>query len=150
MKSIGAAWTRCRTTLLCRISRKRPFRKYRSRSSSVCRTLRNVSSSKRQSRRRNKPCNIERQGRSFDETPALCAFQDRSRAAARRGGAICENQQDRWHGGSTSGSQCPISRGHRSRCFAPRTKDAVDARIPPTASSVGTGVEAVCAQIWKK
>ena len=35
-------------------------------------------------------------------------------------------------------------------CFARRTSDAVDARIPPTVLSVGTGVEAVCAQIWKK
>ena len=26
----------------------------------------------------------------------------------------------------------------------------MDARIPPTASFAGTGVEAVCAQIWKK
>ena len=31
-----------------------------------------------------------------------------------------------------------------------KTSDAVDARIPPTVLSVGTGVEAVCAQIWKK
>lgn len=77
------------------------------------------------------------------------AFRDRSRAEARRG-AICENQQDRWHGGSTSGSQCPISRGHRNRCFAPKTSDAVDARTPPTVLSAGTGVEAVCARIWKK
>ena len=48
------------------------------------------------------------------------------------------------------GSQCPISRGHRYRCFAPKTSDAADARIPPTVLSVGTGLEAVCAQIWKK
>lgn len=44
-----------------------------------------VSSSKRQSRHRNRHCNIEWQGRSFDETPAFLRFQDRSRAAARRG-----------------------------------------------------------------
>ena len=28
--------------------------------------------------------------------------------------------------------------------------DAADARTPPTVLSVGTGVDAVCAQIWKK
>ena len=38
-------------------------------------------------------------------------------------------------------------RSRRSRCFAPKTSDAVDARIPPTVLSAGTGVEAVCAQI---
>ena len=43
-----------------------------------------------------------------------------------------------------------LCRCRRSWCFAPRTKDAVDARIPPTVLSAGTGVEAVCAQIWKK
>ena len=40
-----------------------------------------------------------------------------------------------------------MCRCRRSRCFAPKTSDAVDARIPPTVLSVGTGVEAVCAQI---
>ena len=59
LRSISAARTRCRTTLLCRISEKRPFRRYRSRSSSVCRTLWNASSSKRRSRHRNRQCNIE-------------------------------------------------------------------------------------------
>ena len=34
--------------------------------------------------------------------------------------------------------------------FCTETSDAVDARIPPTVLSAGTGVEAVCARMWKK
>ena len=75
MRFIGAAQTHCKTTPLYRISGKRPFKKCRSRSSNVCRTLRSASSSRTRNRRRNKPCNIEQQGRSFDETPAFLRFR---------------------------------------------------------------------------
>ena len=54
-----------KTTPLCRISGKRPFKRYRSRSSSVCRTLRSVSGSRTRNQHRNKLCNVEWQGRSF-------------------------------------------------------------------------------------
>ena len=53
--------------------------------------------------------------------------------------SICENQQGHWRGGSMSGSQRPTSRARRSRYFAPKTSDAVDALTPPTVLSAGRG-----------
>ena len=47
-------------------------------------------------------------------------------------------------------SQRPTSRARRSRYFAMSTSGVRAVPTHATASSAGTGVEAVCAQIWKK
>ena len=64
--------------------------------------------------------------------------------------SICENQQGHWRGGSMSDSQRPTSRSRRSRYSAMSTSGVRAVPTHATASSAGTGVEAVCAQIWKK
>ena len=64
--------------------------------------------------------------------------------------SICENQQGRWHGGSTSGSQHPISRDHRSQCSVMSTSGVRAVPTRATASSAGIGMGLVCGQIWRK
>ncbi len=60
LRSIAAVRTPCRAVLNCHTIRKRRFRRYESRSRSVCLTSWSVSSSRTQNRRRSKQCNIKR------------------------------------------------------------------------------------------
>ena len=53
--------------------------------------------------------------------------------------SICENHQGRWRGGSTSGSQRPISRARRSRYSAMNTHGVRAVPTRATVSSVGIG-----------
>ena len=64
--------------------------------------------------------------------------------------SICENQQDRWRGGSMSGSQRPISRDHQSRYSAMSMRGARAVPTRATVSSAGIGTGLACGQIWRK
>ena len=64
--------------------------------------------------------------------------------------SICENQQDRWRGGSTNDSQRPISKNHRSRCSVMSMSGVRAVLTRATASSAGIGTELACGRIWRK
>ena len=83
------------------------------------------------------------------KTPERLDAMRFSRAAAQKGD-ICENQQDRWRGGSTNDSQRPISRDHRSRCSAMSTSGVRAVPTHATASSAGIGTGLACGRIWRK